>query len=694
MAWSRFACVPVAPGSGASAVPAWGGVAVLFVFAVYAGLLGAWAAPGVGLRDSGELGTAGIVLGIPHPTGFPVDVLLLRAFSFLPLGNLAFRQNLGVAVMGALTLALIADCVLRWLGRLGVRSIVGHVVAVVVATAGLFGWQTFAASAVAVEVYTSALLAVVAGANALMRGPRCAGILVVLLGLSVGLHVTAGLFLLLLLAIAVTSQVSGVGAARDRMFRFVWYRVPAAVAAASVVFYLPIASSRQPPLDWGNPEGLVALAHHLTAARIRSSFAAEMSTGSPAASLALLEQLGDLGLVIPFALAGCVLGLRRTTGIALTALSLLTLDLVYAARVNPMGVIDRQVGHAAGAALCVLAGVGAGLGMSWARPWLIRLLVTATACAVPVFVLLETSPSGASAGYVPDELYGAGGSLARLPARSVLVCWSDTQCAAALFARHGEGARPDVAVVPAQHLWDEQYLRRLRTLGVRERGRPSSASQPQERADAAARVVAQLATPVPARPVFWESPEPLARIGRAGALRMTPEVPYFRVGADRQTHADGGLGSDGPAGGDTALLARARHARVSLDPSSHEARWPWARAYRLAGEQSLRVGGAARAIDMLRRATELDPGSASAWIALGAALARTGRLDAAIASTRRALDHRYPSATAWVNLARYARAAGRSDDARAWLRDAHHRGVEDPRLDALARALNRTGAGE
>ncbi len=54
-------------------------------------------------EDSGDLLAASATLGIPHPTGYPLFVLLGRLATFLPLGTMAFRINLIAALAGALS---------------------------------------------------------------------------------------------------------------------------------------------------------------------------------------------------------------------------------------------------------------------------------------------------------------------------------------------------------------------------------------------------------------------------------------------------------------------------------------------------------------------------------------------------------------------------------------------------------------
>ena len=55
--------------------------------------------------DQGEFQYIPSVLGIPHPSGFPLYLLLGRLWSALPIGTLAYRMNLLSAFFGALTVA-------------------------------------------------------------------------------------------------------------------------------------------------------------------------------------------------------------------------------------------------------------------------------------------------------------------------------------------------------------------------------------------------------------------------------------------------------------------------------------------------------------------------------------------------------------------------------------------------------------
>ncbi|MGB8646671.1 MAG: DUF2723 domain-containing protein, partial [Anaerolineae bacterium] len=69
--------------------------------------------PGVLDGDQGEYQFMPAVLGIPHPSGFPLYVLLGHLWSGLPIGSLAYRMNLFSGLWGALTVAALF-LILRW----------------------------------------------------------------------------------------------------------------------------------------------------------------------------------------------------------------------------------------------------------------------------------------------------------------------------------------------------------------------------------------------------------------------------------------------------------------------------------------------------------------------------------------------------------------------------------------------------
>ena len=73
-------------------------------FAVYLATLSRGALGG----DAGELQFVPPILGLPHPTGYPLQVLVHKLWSLMPLGSVAYRLNVLDAGFAALTVGLVA----------------------------------------------------------------------------------------------------------------------------------------------------------------------------------------------------------------------------------------------------------------------------------------------------------------------------------------------------------------------------------------------------------------------------------------------------------------------------------------------------------------------------------------------------------------------------------------------------------
>lgn len=82
-------------------------VAFLFTFSASFAVYLFTLSPTIGLEDSGELAGAVASFGIPHPSGYPLYVILGKLFTLIiPFGDLAWRINLFSAFCGSLTIGL------------------------------------------------------------------------------------------------------------------------------------------------------------------------------------------------------------------------------------------------------------------------------------------------------------------------------------------------------------------------------------------------------------------------------------------------------------------------------------------------------------------------------------------------------------------------------------------------------------
>lgn len=87
---------------------------LLIPFAVYMTTL----TPTVSFFDSGELISGAATLGVSHPPGYPLYVLVGHIFSYIPLGNIAFRINAASAFFGALAVMVLYLITLNVMNRL------------------------------------------------------------------------------------------------------------------------------------------------------------------------------------------------------------------------------------------------------------------------------------------------------------------------------------------------------------------------------------------------------------------------------------------------------------------------------------------------------------------------------------------------------------------------------------------------
>ena len=231
------------------------GLTALGVLALYVVTL----APTTAMWDASEYITAAYTLGIPHPPGNPLFVLLGRVASLLPLGGVAYRVNLLAAVCSALAAGiwfLVAERVLaQWIAVPWVRR-VGSVLAAVLSATAFTVWNQ---SVVNEKVYTVSLafFAVVSWLTVLWcddpdgrRADRILVLIAYLIGLGYTNH-PAGFLVAPAVATAVLVRRPGT------VLR--WRLVTA--AALALVFGLtpfafePIRAAHHPALNEGEPTG-------------------------------------------------------------------------------------------------------------------------------------------------------------------------------------------------------------------------------------------------------------------------------------------------------------------------------------------------------------------------------------------------------------------------------------------------------
>lgn len=236
-------------------------------------------APTVTFEDSGELITAAFNLGIPHPPGYPLFTLLGRFFTLLPFGTIAYRVNLMSAFFTAAagvfvcwtTILLIENTFMQsgFIKKMPYRIIEILTLSMGVCTAVLFGTaRTTWEQAVITEVYglNSFFMAIFLFlAIWFMRMSDLSGKKKVLLlmsyisGLALTNHTTSLMFVPL---VGIFILIFGKKLLLNRKVLFksiIFY-----ILGLTPYIYLPIASAKNPVLDWGNPENLTNFINVIT----------------------------------------------------------------------------------------------------------------------------------------------------------------------------------------------------------------------------------------------------------------------------------------------------------------------------------------------------------------------------------------------------------------------------------------------
>ncbi len=223
-------------------------------------------APTVVGGDSGELITAAVTLGIPHPPGYPLYCLLAHLFTWLPIGSLAYRVNLFSAVAGAATAGLLAYLVALTAPFITPTPRRLFTVVASVTTGLIWAWApTFWSQAIAAEVYTLHALFMTGYLVCLFQwaqesDPRWLYRSSFLVGLSLAHHhLTVVLLPTLLFQWLITAKTHP----QFGPFRLALKSLGLLCLPLLIYLYLPIRSSMDPPIDWGHPNTLDTFLKHV-----------------------------------------------------------------------------------------------------------------------------------------------------------------------------------------------------------------------------------------------------------------------------------------------------------------------------------------------------------------------------------------------------------------------------------------------
>ena len=458
---ARTAAAPPAP---SITVPAAGWTWPAILAAAASGLVPlavylATLSPTVNGGDSAEFVTVAWLLGVAHPSGYPLHTLLARLATLVPLGSVAWRVNLLSALCDAGAAALLFRAVVLLSGDLAA----GLLAAGAFAFAPLIWPYAITAEVFALNnLFAAGLLywsvrALRESAGGQPTPLRTLCLAAFWMGLGLSNHHTlvfyAVPFGLLLIALA---------GRRAQRLRTAAMLAGCAAAGFLPYLYLPLAGGRAAAVTWGDPSTWSGfLAHFLRREYGTFRLADETigKAGSLGARLALFGEavlratffaLVPLGLAALAALrrAGLV---RRFVGFWLAALAFYVVAFCALANVrldDPLHVFMQERFWQQGfVVLAALAGLGlAEIGLL-ARPRVWRWAAWPVALALPIALVVVHLPEVRRHGNTLVRDYGEA-VLRSVPADGVLLVSGDDLIGSVRYLQHVEGVRPDVSVLP------------------------------------------------------------------------------------------------------------------------------------------------------------------------------------------------------------------------------------------------------
>jgi hypothetical protein len=274
-----------------------GGLLALAVAALYL-----WVAPHYVVGgDNGEFVTLGTIGGVAHPSGYPLYLIWLRLWSWLPAGSPAHATAIATALLGIGTVVVLHAACRAW----GARPIAATAAVAVYAGGPLVLQIHTEAEVFALNSLVAATILWLAGDQGPLKGIARVVMLALVAGLGLANHSTC----VLVAPVGLYGAVRGLREAKQR---------PAIVIAASVgalivglLPYIYLLMTWEPPLAWTKLHGLGDLVHHFLRRDYGSSgklTAENTPVNYPAQLWLLVRSLGAAWLWLPGAVAVAALG--------------------------------------------------------------------------------------------------------------------------------------------------------------------------------------------------------------------------------------------------------------------------------------------------------------------------------------------------------------------------------------------------
>ena len=213
-------------------------------------------APTLQVADAGEQIAAAHFMGISHPTGTPIYLLLMKFWeSVFPFGTIAWRMNLLNALLSASAIGILAQMIFRlsiaWGASKGRGKLLALCLSLTLAYSLTFWYESVAASSYVLHYFFVILWLALMSRVLILKNDQDLKVVCLVTGLALANHILA----LVLLALVVWTLLSMVLrrelSAKKALGCSLWL-----LPGVCFYLYIPLRAAFDPVINWGDPDSL------------------------------------------------------------------------------------------------------------------------------------------------------------------------------------------------------------------------------------------------------------------------------------------------------------------------------------------------------------------------------------------------------------------------------------------------------
>jgi len=213
-------------------------------------------APTLQVADAGEQIAAAHFMGISHPTGTPLYLLLMKFWeSVFPFGTIVWRMNLLNALLSAVAVGILSRRILRlslyWGASRGRAGLLALCLSLTLAYSQTFWYESVAASSCVLHYFFVILWLILMSRVIVEKEMPLLKYVCLVTGLALANHILS-LVLLALVVWTLLSLVIRKEILLKKALAWSLFLLP----GLGFYLYLPIRAASDPVINWGNPDSL------------------------------------------------------------------------------------------------------------------------------------------------------------------------------------------------------------------------------------------------------------------------------------------------------------------------------------------------------------------------------------------------------------------------------------------------------